>query len=88
MMKYNYEFEKELKNKFGGTIRWLLVYLYNSVFKKAKPNRNDFIIGPTKDEDYLRYTNTQYKNTLTTIISLFFIFVLFQLILKMLKNIL
>ncbi len=73
MRKYNYESERQFKNILGGTIRWALVYVYNTMTKKEKPDRSDFVIGVNKEEDYFGHVNTQHRNTIATIITLFII---------------
>ncbi|WOD44853.1 hypothetical protein [Hwangdonia lutea] len=73
MKKYSYKTEKQIKNLLGGTVRWILAYLYGIILKKEKPKRKDFIFGPKKEEDYFGYTNTQHRNTISAIIASFLI---------------
>lgn len=84
MKKFNYETEILIKNIFGGTIRWLLIYIYNAFLKREKPNRKDFVNGHKKEEDFFGYTNTQHRNTISTIISSFILFALIVKLFRML----
>jgi len=84
MRKYNYKTEILIKNLFGGTIRWVLVYIYCITLKKTKPSREEFVFGPKKEDDYFGYTNTQHKNTISAIISSFILFLFVLAIFKIL----